>query len=135
MIDILVILQCAYGKTRRRRKQLKKRRLWLKGLWRSHTGKRLNGMLPIKYNVRVINSTPEIGESVSACFEPDKEYIQKEIEDSAPRVILACGKIAQEGIKEVDDIPVIYAPHPAWRALTNEKIDEVRSKIIEVLGD
>lgn len=128
MIDILVILQCAYANSERRRKQIRKRKVWLKGLWNSHTGRRLRRMLPENSVFEVINTTLEIGVSPDAVLEPDIDYIKKMIEKYNPGLILACGKVACKAMREIGG--GFYAfHHPAWRQLTNEKIDNLRESL------
>ena len=127
-MKLLVILQCAYGTNRRRRRQLKIRKLWLKGLWNSHTGRRLKKMLPDNIIVEVINSTPKIGNASNACFPAESVYIAGWLECFEPDVILACGRVAQEALETLG-IKHIAAPHPAWRQLSNKQIDEIRNTI------
>jgi len=124
-MKILVILQCAYGTTERRRQQLQQKELWLQGLWNSHTGRRLKRMLPETDNIEIINSTPEIGNESSACFLPDLDYIQTQIASYSPDKILACGKVAQAALAQLS-ISYIAAPHPAWRQLSNAQVDSIR---------
>jgi hypothetical protein len=128
MKKLLVVLQCAYGTTKRRRRQLRIRKLWLKGLWNSYTGKRLKKMIPEGMEVEVINSTPKIGDVSSACFSAEPEYIAGWIESFEPDLILACGKVAT-GALEYMGIEHISVPHPAWRHLTNEQVNEIRNRI------
>jgi hypothetical protein len=129
MNKLLVVLQCAYGTSKRRRRQLEIRKLWLKALWSSHTGRRLKKMLPDNVIVEVINSTPRIGDISSACFPAESVYIAGWIECFEPDIILACGKVAQNALEELG-IKYIPSPHPAWRQLSNEQIDKIRSTII-----
>jgi hypothetical protein len=127
---LLVVLQCAYGTTARRRRQLQKRRLWLAGLWNSHTGRRLRQMLPeiSGVEITVINASPQIGRESRAAFPPDGEYIQRQIARYNPDYILGCGHVAQRGLAELG-IEYIPVPHPAWRGLTQAQTDAIRARL------
>lgn len=128
MSIFLVVLQCAYGNTARRRQQLRVRRLWLRGLWASHTGRRLRDMLPMGCEVVPINASPRIGSSVSALFPPDPLYVARCWELVLPDVTVACGKVAQQACREAG-VPFIGVPHPAWRLLSNEAVADVRAML------
>ena len=112
---VLVILQCAYyldGKPR-------SRAAWLRGLERSHTGKRLKEMLPDGIDYYVINASQEIGSSSDALFPPDIKYISQTIEHISPTIILACGRVAQAAVDEIElSVPIIKTYHPAFRGLS-----------------
>ena len=133
-VKLLVVLQCAYGNTKKRRRQLKKRRLWLKGLWDSHTGKRLKEMLPDNMDYQVINSTPKIGDRSDAVFPPDPVYIQAWVECYEPDYILACGKVAQEALEELG-LEFFRAPHPAWRLLSKEDTSRFHDDLAKLAGE
>ena len=130
---LLVILQNAYGVTEKRRKQLTTERLWLHGLWNSQTGKRLKEMLPSDLNIKIINASPKIGCYADALFPPDKKYLRHNINEFQPDVILACGRIAQQGMN-VLDMPYMAAPHPAWRLLSKIKTEEIKLTLIKQLN-
>ena len=123
---ILVILQCAYyldGKPRNRV-------AWLQGLEHSHTGKRLKEMLPTGIDYYVINASQEIGSSSDALFPPDNKYIKHTIEHISPTIILACGKVAQAAVDEIElDIPIIKTYHPAFRGLSKDMTKSINECI------
>jgi len=127
-LKLLVVLQCAYGTTLKLRRQLGKESLWLRALWMSHTGRVLKTMIPNYCVTRIINSSNYIGEVSKACFPPNITYIQEKIKEINPDVILACGKVAQKGLREIG-VPFIEAPHPAWRSLTKEQRQRVRDEL------
>ena len=114
---VLVILQCAYyldGKPRRRA-------AWLLGLERSYTGKRLKEMLPDGIDYYVINASQEIGSKSDAMFPPDINYIKQTIGHISPTIRLACGKVAQAAVEEIETtIPIIKTYHPAFRGLSKD---------------
>lgn len=97
-MKLLVVLQCAYGTTSKLRRQLGKERLWLRALWTSHTGRVLKTMIPDCCIIHIINSSNHIGKVSKACFPPDINYIREEVKEINPDVILACGKVAQQGL-------------------------------------
>ena len=127
---VLVILQCAYfldGKPRRRV-------AWLRGLERSHTGKRLKEMLPDGVDYYVINASQETGSKPDAVFPPDIKYIKQTIEHISPTIILACGKVAQEAVDEIEStIPIIKTYHPAFRGLSKDITKSVSECIQTVM--
>jgi len=127
-LKLLVVLQCAYATTQKRRKQLSNERIWLKALWSSHTGRMLKTMIPEHCLVYIINSSNHIGSASKAVFPPDVAHLKEKIEEIKPDVILACGRVAQKGMRAVG-IPHIIAPHPAWRNLTKEHRQKVKGLI------
>ena len=121
MTDILVFLQNAYY----RRGRALPRKVWEYALWKSHTGRRLREMLPSNCEVYIENASPKWGVESGACFPADTEHIQVIVKEQKPKIILACGTVAQAGLSELD-IEFIPVPHPAWRLLSKEKIMEIR---------
>jgi len=111
---VLVFLQNAYRKDGF---AYKSREQWLKGMWASRTGCRLKEMLPKGIDVYVENASPMIGTNVNSLYYADLVHMQKVIDDVKPKLIVGCGKIAQEGLANLG-VVYIAAPHPAWRALS-----------------
>lgn len=128
MARLLVVLQCAYATTPRHRRQLRDNRFWERALWRSHTGRRLAEMLPEAGVLEVINASPEIGARSDAAFPPDPAHIREHAERFRPDVILACGAVAQRGVRDAG-LEYVTAPHPAWRALSKERAQQVREQV------
>ena len=126
---ILIFLQNAYASKDIKPWKLKQRKIWEPRLWKSHTGKRLKEMLPDGAVFYVANANPIIGTRASDCFDADIIHMQLEICNVKPDVILACGKIAQEGLNRLGQ-KYIAAPHPAWRLLSKAMTAEIRSKLI-----
>lgn len=85
-------------------------------------------MLP-EVDVYVINSTPEVGKHVNSILKPDLGHIKENIYVRKPRVILACGKVAESALEELE-YDYISAPHPAWRQLSKARTAEIK-KILE----
>lgn len=125
-VKILVILQCAYGNTLHRRVELRDKTKWLEGLWVCYTGKRLREMLPEDCEVEVCNASLNIGSRATASFPPDTDHILAEIGQSKPDVILACGKIACEGMVGMG-LDFVAAPPPAWRQLSKADISKIKA--------
>jgi len=123
---LLVFLQCAW----RPGGAFKSRDYWLTALWKSHTGKRLKEMLPDNIPVWVDNATPEVGDNPDAVFPPDPVHMAKVIDTVQPRVILACGEVAQKGL-DLLEVPYIPSPHPAYRALPKTRTAEIKSRVEE----
>lgn len=124
---LLVILQNAYRETGK----YKDRDEWMERMWCSHTGRRLKEMLP-DIEVYVENANPKLGRESNSIFPPDISHLKNVIKVTKPKVILACGKVAQEGLDElgVDYIP---APHPAWRQLSKKDTSRIRKKIASIV--
>lgn len=121
---LLVFLQCAWrpGGTFKTREQ------WLAALWESYSGKRLKEMIPTGITVWIDNSTPKVGDNPDAVFPPDLDYMEGIIKTVKPIAILACGEVAQKGLKDLG-IAHIKAPHPAYRALSKEKTASIRAEV------
>lgn len=129
-MTLLIILQNAYGL--RADTPLP---VWDRLLWRSYTGKRLKEMLPDEVaDYTVTNASKMIGQDAGSVCPPDKEHIRSMIEFAQPRVILACGKIAQQALTEMG-VEFIAAPHPAWRMLTKEMTAAIREQLRQALGE
>ena len=95
-----------------------------------HTGRRLSRAIPSTVSARIINASPNIGGNSDSFFQPDSEYISRKLVEIKPDIILACGVAAKKGIDSIDvDVPVIKMPHPAYRALTNKTLDDVKELI------
>ena len=97
---------------------------------RCHTGVRLKRAIPENINTRIINASPLVGKKSSANFKPDREYVKRMCKEIDPDIILACGVNAKKAVEGLElTVPVIKMPHPAYRALKNETLDEVKEKI------
>jgi hypothetical protein len=97
-----------------------------------HTGRRLRRAIPDSISTRIINANPNIGDTSGSFFPPNGEYVKRNIDKIKPDIILACGVSAKKAIDSINvDVPVIKMPHPAYRALTNKTLDEVKENIQE----
>ncbi|MCK5023833.1 MAG: hypothetical protein KAS04_06665, partial [Candidatus Aenigmarchaeota archaeon] len=106
---------------------------WSCDLHRSFTGKRLLRMIPDNCEHKVINSTPEIGDNAKSMLEPEHEYIKKHIGLFDPKLIVACGKVAQKACEEIG-IDYFGIPHPAWRHLSIDMEVKIKSDIKGMLA-
>ena len=131
---LLVVLQNAYT---RKRQELPEKvyQRWLEGIWKpggagwqSHTGKRLVEMLPDGVELRVINSTSEVGDTPGSVFTHDLAYIQDAIDDFNPDKILACGYVAKMALLAMEH-NYIDAPHPAWRFLSKQMTADIKRQL------
>lgn len=103
----------------------------------SHTGKRLKEMLPEIAETFIVNASSRVGTHASSIFPPEPAYVLGYIKEYAPDCILACGKVAEEAVNALTeiDMPIIYAPHPAYRALSKRMTADIRSRILVALGE
>lgn len=125
---VLVILQNAYGVPADYMPSY-----GLEVFVKSHTGKRLSEALPVGWPVAIINASPEIGDSPDSRFPPDVEHIKRSLIRYKPKVVLAAGKAAQEGVAGIFDGPVVEMPHPAYRALSKAMTAQVKERLAELL--
>jgi ABC-type Fe3+-hydroxamate transport system substrate-binding protein len=95
-----------------------------------HTGRRLRRALPETAEISIINSNPQVGEKADSYFKPDYEYVKNKFDELKPDVILACGTNGKKILETLEfNIPAIHMPHPAYRALTNKLLDEIRIRL------
>ena len=127
---ILFILQNAYTSEKH---LFKNEDEWYRELMRSHTGRRLKEMIPYGKDFRVVNSSATIGDNPNSIYPADINHICKMIDNIKPKVICACGKVAQAGCRKINieklKIDYIEAPHPAWRGLSKKIILDIRAKL------
>ena len=131
LMKILVILQCAWYHNGNARK----RQTWEKGLWRSHTGRRLRKMLPDSDNlvVTVINSTGEIGTRPQAILPADLTHISNWLNEVVPDLVISFGVIAHGALSKMG-IAHIAVTHPAWRQLGTEQVKQIRADLEHVVN-
>lgn len=128
-MKLLVILQNAYGVEEGYEPSFER-----ESFKNCHTGKRLRNAIPAGFDINIINASPKIGRTADSNFREDDSYVSKKIQEYKPEVILACGVNAKKVIAKIKtSIPVLTMPHPAYRALKNETLFSVRSKL-ESLG-
>ena len=81
----------------------------------------------------VCNASPLVADVSTGCYAPDLAHIAAQLARYSPDVVLACGKMAQRGLAELD-IPYVPAPHPAWRQLTKAHCAEIKQHLISKTG-
>lgn len=131
-MKILVILQNAYLNIPMYREITYD--VWYRMFCRCKSGKRLSNVFGSYEKMKLAkfcNTTPHWGLGSKSKLTPDKEHILKEIENAKPDIVLACGRQAEESIKECWSGNLIVMPHPAARTLTNALIDAVGKKLFE----
>jgi len=122
---ILFILQNAYKSEKH---QFTNKKEWSRELLRSHSGRRLQEMIPAGAEFKVINASDNIGTHSSSSFKADLNHMTKLINKIKPDIICACGKIAQDGCRELG-FDFVSAPHPAWRQLSKKITRDIRRKL------
>jgi len=130
MTIILYILQNAY---KSQRYQFKNDEEWHRELLASYSGKRLSEMIPENVDFRVVNASPEIGDSADSVFSPDKKHLKNMIKKHSPDIVCACGKIAQKGCYDLG-IEFVPLPHPAWRQLSKDITNRIQENLSEMAG-
>lgn len=90
--------------------------------------------LPEGIDIEIRNCNPQIGHRSSSWFPPDIQYVTQQIDKLKPDIILACGSNAKKAISNITvGVPVIYMPHPAYRALKRETVNNVKEQISEII--
>jgi hypothetical protein len=130
MKRVLFVLQNAY---RSEKYNFSNDEEWQGALQKSHTGRRLQAMIPADTQAFVINSSLSIGDNPDSCYPADSAYIKNKIERIEPDIICACGKIAEDGLKKIG-VEFVALPHPAWRQLSNDTVYAIRSRLESLLG-
>ena len=128
-LDLLIVLQNAYRPGGRAIPHV----VWVKALWHSYTGKRLMEMIPEGTRIAVVNASPQVGTHAGSYFPADLPHLHAAIDETQPRLVLGCGKIAQEGLMELG-IAHLPAPHPAWRGLSKKRTLQIRADIVRLLA-
>jgi len=120
---ILFVLQNAYTSEKH---QFSNYEEWGAELLNSHTGRRLKEMIPDGAEYTVINASGNIGDNPNSCYLADTDYIKSFVVKLKPDAICACGKIAQDGCRNLG-YEFVEAPHPAWRQLSKDESDRIRN--------
>ena len=122
---ILYILQNAYKSDKH---QFTNKKEWGRELLRSHSGRRLQEMIPEGAEFKIINASNNVGTHSASSFKADLKHMAKLINKIKPDIICACGKIAQAGCKELG-VKFVSAPHPAWRQLSKKITSDIRMQL------
>ena len=121
---ILIVLQNAYDKGRLRDGYQYHR--WLREFRSSRTGVRLNAVTEDLTNVHYANTSPKIGCGPRSILPTCKTHLRRAIKRASPRIVLACGVIAEQAMSETWAGDLIAMPHLACRVLTNDLLEQVR---------
>lgn len=100
---------------------------WLRALQRSRSGLRLR-LLIDDFDL-CENTTPMVGASPDSVIPPDEAHILAILERRSPRVVVACGKQAEDALSRLWDGALLALPHPAYRVLTDSVYREARSML------
>jgi len=99
------------------------RELWLKALEKSRSGKRLRIIRDLVeaagIDIWFDNTTPVVGDTPSSVVPPDFEHMESMIRLIQPSIVVACGVLALNAIKQVYEGPILAVPHPACRNFSN----------------
>jgi hypothetical protein len=118
---IFVLLQNAWAHNADGAARMKaNRRLWLWALAGCKSGDVLRLMLGDdcfeRDDVHFDNTTPEVGIGSGSKLKPDLAYIKQQLETVKPRVVVACGRQAQDAIhRDLWRGSLLSLPHPAFR--------------------
>ncbi len=133
MVDLLVILQNPYKKGELCKGWSRKR--WEKEFATSHTHTRLMEAIPEGINYCVTNASRVLADTPDEVMDADIPHLRRQINYHAPRVILACGRIAQAAIDFIrPNVPVVKMYHPAYRALSKKLTTRAHDNVLRLLG-
>lgn len=91
--------------------------LWFRLFARCQSGRRLSIMLGRLNDFTYCNTTPLWGVGSNSVLDPNPFYLSEQL--SGSRMVVACGKQAEECVLNIWTGNIICIPHPACRVLTN----------------
>jgi hypothetical protein len=94
------------------------RQSWIKALETSHSGQRLKTLID-DFNL-CENTTPIVGATSSSVIKPDFTHVRQILSEKKPKVVIACGKQAEETLSKLWNGALLAVPHPSHRFLTND---------------
>lgn len=102
------------------------RESWLRALYRSRSGRRLRILFDAVDQEQAFrscyNTTPIVGDKPSSKLPPDKNHIIDILEPLAAEhdlTVVACGRQAEDALRELWSGALLAVPHPAARLLTD----------------
>jgi hypothetical protein len=110
---------------------------WLNALGKSRSGQRLRQVTNIITGVDIWfdNTTTLVGDHPDSKFPPDLRHMAKVIREQQPDMVLCMGQKAREAWRQLArgaayaNIPVLFAPHPAYRVLTDNLLWQIAYKL------
>jgi len=91
---------------------------WLRALERSRSGQRLRVMID-DFSV-CENITRAVGARPHIAMPADDTHVNQLLQMKRPRIVVACGKLAEMCLLRLWQGPLLVVPHPAHRLLTDE---------------
>ena len=67
------------------------------------------------YEIEWDNASPKLADVSSGSFPPDPAHIRAVLDEVQPDVVLAFGRVAQNGVGPLWEGPLIVGPHPTAR--------------------
>lgn len=93
------------------------RSTWVAALERSRSGQRLSLMIA-DFDL-CENTTPIVGATASSIVPPDFDHIRQVLAERNPRLVITCGKQAENALTQVWQGSMLILPHPTYRVVTN----------------
>lgn len=104
---------------------------WVAALSRSRSGQRLSFMIGDAFD-RCENTTPIVGATPGSIVPPDFDHIRQVLSERDPRLVITCGKQAEEALTQVWGGSMLILPHPAYRVVTNALFIRAGQLIFEI---
>lgn len=126
--QVLVLLQNAY--TKGSLKQGWNYQRWFNEFSTSRSGQRISTVFEGQLKApKYTNCTTKMGDNPDSLLVPMPSHVKSAISRVKPKILLACGAIAEDVAQQVWQGDLIVMPHPAFRVLTNSLLVAVREAI------
>lgn len=106
---------------------------WLAALHESRSGQRLRTLTAAAGDGVTWwfdNTTEEVGATPSSVCRGDPEHVERVLRRRRPDAVVVLGRQAREIVRGVLRIPLLGAPHPACRVVTNA-LYEVAGRLVK----
>lgn len=134
---VVVLLDSFYTSNPRHHGELAP--LWWYPADSSVSSRNLRKMVPPSSDILCINSCPYIVESANHHGVPEPLYVADLLRCLEPfDCLLVCGNVAKQTFKRSPykgEHPILYIPHPAWRAWSSRGFLQVQAAILDSLND
>jgi hypothetical protein len=115
------------------------RDLWLRALWRSRSGLRLEHLtMPLESETIVWwfdNASQRVGARPDDCYHADRKHMRRVLKKREPHYVICLGYVAKCGWARIgfpyELTPCMMLPHPAFRLLTNGLYVQARQILSE----